>query len=178
MQVEKILTDLFLRQIFCKRFLVSVAELRKGKFMDELKDFEEMLVAVKKIGEKLQAERNFLAEENSELRAENQRILAERNNLLVELNSLLAENERLRKVNESFGDNLRQINDLFRMFIGGSKKILNDSENVENSIVPTETEPEILDAEENLPVSFQENSPKKKMVYAEFYAEEVGFKED
>ena len=147
--------------------------------MDELKDLEEILSAAKKISEKLQVRKNFLTEEISRLRAENEKILAERNNLLVELNSLLAENERLRKVNESFGDNLRQINDLFRMFIGGgSQKNLTDSESVENSIVPTETEIEILDAEENLPANLQESQPKKKMVYAEFYAEEIGYKEN
>lgn len=147
--------------------------------MDEFKDLEEILSDVKKISEKLQARKNFLTEEISRLRAENEKILAERNNLLVELNSLLAENERLRKVNESFGDNLRQINDLFRMFIGGdSRKIFTDSEDNENSIVPTENEIEVLDAEENLPANLENNQPKKKMVFAEFYAEEIGFEEN
>ena len=147
--------------------------------MDEFKDLEEILSAAKKISEKLQVRKNFLTEEISRLRAENEKILAERNNLLVELNSLLAENERLRKVNEGFGENLRQINDLFRMFIGGdSRKISADPEDNENSIVPTENEIEVLDAEENLPANLENNQPKKKMVFAEFYAEEIGFEEN
>ena len=147
--------------------------------MDEFKDLEEILSAAKKISEKLQARKNFLTEEISRLRAENEKILAERNNLLVEMNNILAENERLRKVNEGFGENLRQINDLFRMFIGGdSRKISADPEDNENSIVPTENEIEVLDAEENLPANLQESQPKKKMVYAEFYAEEIGYKEN
>ena len=157
---------------------------RKGSFMDEFKDLGEILTAAKEISEKLQARKNFLTEEISKLREENQRILAERNNLLIELNSLLAENERLRKVNESFGNNLQQVGDFFKMFIGnGSRKNLTDSENDENSIVPTETatetatatatETEILDAEENLPANLDQS--KKKMVYAEFFAEEIGY---
>lgn len=147
--------------------------------MDERNDLEDILSDVKKISEKLQARKNFLTEEISRLREENQRILAERNNLLIELNSLLAENERLRKVNESFGDNLRQINNLFKMFIGGgSQKISTDSDSGETSIVPTENEIEILDTEENLPANLQDSQLKKKMRYAEFYAEEIGFKED
>lgn len=139
--------------------------------MDELKDLEEILSAAKEIGEKLQAKREILTEEILRLRAENEKILAERNKLLIELNSLLVENEKLRKINENFGENLRQINDLSGMFIrGDSQKFLSDSDCDEKSIVPTESEVEILNAEEN--------QPKKKMLYAEFYAEEIGFKED
>lgn len=147
--------------------------------MDEFKDLEEVLSAAKKISEKLQVRKNFLTEEISRLRAENEKILAERNNLLVELNSLLAENERLRKVNEGFGENLRQINNLFRMFIGNdSRKNFTDSDSeVEENLI-SHDETEILDAEENLPANLKNSQPKKKMVFAEFYAEEVGFEEN
>ncbi|MBQ9441714.1 MAG: hypothetical protein IJU55_01700 [Selenomonadaceae bacterium] len=139
--------------------------------MDELNDLEEILSAAKEIGEKLQAKKKILTEEILRLRAENEKILSERNNLLVELNSLLVENEKLRKINESFGEHLRQINDLSGMFIRGDfQKFLTDSDCGESSIVPSESEVEILNAEEN--------QPKKKMLYADFYAEEIGFKED
>ena len=145
---------------------------RKGSFMDEFKDLGEILTAAKEISEKLQARKNFLTEEISKLREENQRILAERNNLLIELNSLLAENERLRKVNESFGNNLQQVGDFFKMFIGnGSRKNLTETETATATATATETE--ILDAEENLPANLDQS--KKKMVYAEFFAEEIGY---
>lgn len=148
--------------------------------MDELNDLEEILSDVKKISEKLQARKNFLTEEISRLRAENEKILAERNSLLNEMNALLAENERLRKVNATFGKNLAQLPQRFQIAIQNEfQKFLTAASNSvdeENLTVPNETE--ILSAEENLPADLQESQPKKKMLYAEFYAEEAGFKED
>ena len=148
--------------------------------MDEIKDLEEILITAKEISEKLQARKNFLTEEISRLREENQKILAERNNLLVELNGLLAENERLRKVNATFGKNLAQLPQRFQIAIQNEfQKFLTAASNSideENLTVPNRTE--ILDVEENLPANLENNQPKKKMVYAEFYAEEIGCKEN
>ena len=170
--------------------------------MDELRNLEEVLISARKIGEKFYVERDLLSKENAKLREENQRLLAERSNLLVEMNNLLAENERLRKVNATFEKNLAQLPQQFQFIMQNEfRKFLKaasstNGENfdeeknfvapVENEmgtfdgekkiVVPVENETEILDAEENLPANL--NQPKKKMVYAEFFAEEVGFKEN
>ena len=145
--------------------------------MDELKNFMEL-------GEKIQNEIERLKSENLKLHEDYQNILIERNNLLVEMNSLLAENERLRKVNESFGKNLQQLPNQFqfimrdelRKFFDGLTGKVEQNFEEENFVTSVETEPateiEILDAEEKLPDNIKENQPKKKMIYAEFYAEE------
>ena len=139
--------------------------------MDELRNLEEIFSATRKIVEKL--------------REENQRLLAERSNLLVEMNNLLAENERLRKVNATFEKNLAQLpqqfqfimQNEFRKFLKAASSTNGENFDEEkNFVVPVENETEILDTEENLPANL--NQPKKKMVYAEFFAEEVGFKEN
>ena len=149
--------------------------------MDELKDFKSFL----ELGEKIQSELENLRRENLKLLEENKNLLAERNNLLVEMNNLLEENERLRKVNETFGNNLQQLpnqfqfimrDELQKFFAGLSstaeKNFDDDEDDENNSVVPFENGIEILDAEENLPANISEEPPKKKMVYAEFYAEE------
>lgn len=151
--------------------------------MNELSNFKNFL----ELGEKIQDEINLLQKENAKLLEENKNLLAERNNLLVEMNNLLAENERLRKVNETFGKNLQQIPNQFQFIIRDELKKFfeslslatennfNESENEpeeNNSVVPFENGIEILDAEENLPDNIQNEQPKKKMIYAEFYAEE------
>lgn len=153
--------------------------------MDEFRNLEEILITARKIGEKLHVERNLLAKENAKLREENQRILAERNSLLVEMNNLLAENERLRKINATFEKNLSQLprqlqfimqNEFQKFLTAASSTNDENFDEKNNLIVPTELE--ILDAEENLPANLQDNQPKKKMVYAEFYAEEVGYEQN
>lgn len=144
--------------------------------MTDFKNFVEL-------GEKIQNELDRLQAENSRLREENKMVLAERNNLLVEMNNLLEENERLRKVNESFGKNLQQLPNQFQSIMRGElqKFFAHLSDSVENrpldddeeeySVVPFDNGIEILDAEENLP-DIQDNQPKKKMIFADFYAEE------
>ena len=160
--------------------------------MEKLRELEEVLTAAKKIGEKfqdelskLQTEKNLLAEENAELRATNQKILAERTGMLIEMNNLLAENDRLRKVNEMFGKNFQQLpqqlhfimqNEFQKFLTAATSSGEKNFDEDENLIVPTDEEFEILDAEEKLPANL--NQPKKKMVYAEFYAEELGFEKD
>lgn len=135
--------------------------------MDELRNLEEIFSATRKIVEKLQAENNLLAEENLKLREMNQKILSE--------------NERLQKINENFGKNLQHFHfamqNEFQKFLTAASSTNGENFDEEKKIVvPVENETEILDAEENLPANL--NQPKKKMVYAEFFAEEVGFKEN
>lgn len=155
--------------------------------MDEFQKLEEILINARKIGERLHVEKNLLSKENAKLREENQRLLAERNNLLVEMNNLLAENDRLRKINATFEKNLSQLprqlqlimQNEFQKFLTAASSTGEENFDEENSlIVPVETEIEVLDAEENLPANLQDNQPKKKMLYAEFYAEEIGYKEN
>lgn len=158
-------------------------------------DFKNLMI----LGEKIRNEFEKLQDENLKLREKNKMILAERNNLLVEMNNLLAENERLRKVNETFGKNLQQLpnhfqfimrDELQKFFAGLSQAAernfdeqeeknfveqdekISDDEDEENSLVSFENGIEILDAEENLPENIQ-TQPKKKMIFAEFYAEEA-----
>ena len=157
-------------------------------------DFKNLMI----LGEQIKTEFEKLQDENLKLREKNKIILAERNNLLVEMNNLLAENERLRKVNETFGKNLQQLpnqfqfimrDELQKFFSGLSQAAkknpdkveeknfdehdekISDDEVEENSLVSFENGIEILDAEETLPENIQ-NQPKKKMIFAEFYAEE------
>lgn len=145
--------------------------------MDEMKNLEEVLSAVKNIAEKLQAEKNILAEENIKLNEVNKEISAERD-------ILLAENERLRKINENFLANMQQfsrqfqivIRDEFQKFFAATIATKEEfSDNEKNLAVSDENEVEVLEAEEKLPVDIQNIKQKKKMLYADFYAEEAGF---
>ncbi|MBR6012430.1 MAG: hypothetical protein IK062_01435 [Selenomonadaceae bacterium] len=143
--------------------------------MDELKNFLEL-------GEKIHIQLEKLQAENLKLQEDYQNILLERNTLLVELNNLLAENERLRKVNESFEKNLYKLPNQFQLimrdelqkfFAGLSATAEKNFDEEETDVVPFESEIEILDAEEKLPDNISDNQQKKKMIYAEFYAEEA-----
>ena len=143
--------------------------------MDELKNFLEL-------GEKIHIQLEKLQAENLKLHEDYKNILSERNTLLVELNNLLSENERLRKVNESFEKNLYKLpnqfqfimrDELRKFFNGLTGQLEQNFKEEEVAVVPVENEIEILDAEEKLPDNISDSQPKKKMIFAEFYAEET-----